>query len=210
MSLRVDFLMDSEKRFQGRVGGRFIMVSALATVVAIFVLFVVFQVLSYQQVIRDIHKTDATLAIMLPREESLRKIREKTILWKRMEAELNGWRNSRCPASQILFQVQQSVPENIQILQMTLRDDLAVPARLGKESRPDPQRVFRIRIEGRAVGPNGEQNVSRFIQKLNTPEPGGDTPYRTVTLLSIQAETQGEKASCLFDIEAAKAERMLK
>jgi hypothetical protein len=210
MSLRVDFLMDSEKRFQGRVGNRFIAVSAAATAVAIFVLFVGFQVLAYRQLKGDIQKADATLAIMLPREEIVKRVRAETARWKRMEAELDGWRNTRTPVSGVLHQVQQAMSENMQILQMTLRDDLTVPARSGKETQPEPRRVFRIRIEGRAVGLTGEQDVSRFIQRLNAPEEGAPPPFQSVTLLSIQSEGQGEGASSLFEIEAAGPERMLK
>lgn len=210
MSLRVDFLMDSEKRFQGRVGNRFIAVSAVATAVAIFVLFVGFQVLAYRQLKGDIQKADATLAIMLPREEIVKRVRAETARWKRMEAELDGWRNTRTPVSGVLHQVQQAMSENMQILQMTLRDDLTVPARSGKETQPEPRRVFRIRIEGRAVGLTGEQDVSRFIQRLNAPEEGAPPPFQSVTLLSIQSEGQGEGASSLFEIEAAGPERMLK
>jgi hypothetical protein len=210
MSLRVDFLMDSEKRFQGRVGNRFIAVSAVATAVAIFVLFVGFQVLAYRQLKGDIQKADATLAIMLPREEIVKRVRAETARWKRMEAELDGWRNTRTPVSGVLHQVQQAMSENMQILQMTLRDDLTVPARSGKETQPEPRRVFRIRIEGRAVGLTGEQDVSRFIQRLNAPEEGAPQPFQSVTLLSIQSEGQGEGASSLFEIEAAGPERTLK
>lgn len=210
MSLRVDFLMDSEKRYQGRVGGRFIVVSAAATAVAVFVLFVLFQILAYRQAKRDIQKADATLAIMLPREESVKKARAETALWKGMVAELGGWRNSRTPVSRVLRRVQQAVSENMQILQMTLRDDLTVPARSGKSAIPEPRRVFRIRIEGRAVGDSGEQDVARFIQKLNVPDESGVPPFQSVTLLSIQAESRGEKASTLFEVEAASPERMLK
>lgn len=210
MSLRVDFLLDSEKRYQGRVGGRFIVVSASATILAIFVLFVFFQFVAYRQLKGDIQKSDATLAIMLPREEGIKKVRAETAIWTGMSAELDGWRNSRTPVSGVLLRVQQAVPENMQILQMILRDDLTAPARSGKETRLEPRRVFRVRIEGRAVGAGGEQDVARFIQKLNTPEKDGAPPFQSVTLLSIQAETQQEKASSLFEIEAAGPERMLK
>jgi hypothetical protein len=178
--------------------------------VAIFVLFVGFQVLAYRQLKGDIQKADATLAIMLPREEIVKRVRAETARWKRMEAELDGWRNTRTPVSGVLHQVQQAMSENMQILQMTLRDDLTVPARSGKETQPEPRRVFRIRIEGRAVGLTGEQDVSRFIQRLNAPEEGAPPPFQSVTLLSIQSEGQGEGASSLFEIEAAGPERMLK
>jgi hypothetical protein len=60
------------------------------------------------------------------------------------------------------------------------------------------------------VGLTGEQDVSRFIQRLNAPEEGAPPPFQSVTLLSIQSEGQGEGASSLFEIEAAGPERMLK
>lgn len=204
MSLRVDFLVDSEKRFQGRVGNRFIVVIGTATVLAVVLLTALFQAWVYRQAKQDIQKAAATLDVMMPRVARIKKAQAETALWKRYVEELGGWQESRTPVSRMLLRVQKAVPENMQILQMTLRDDLTAPARL------EPRRVFRIRIAGRSVGPGAEQDVSRFIQKLNTPSGPDAPPFQSVTLLSIQAETgEGEVAS-RFEIEAAGPEQMLK
>ena len=210
MNLRADFLLDSEKRYQGAIGSRFLWVVCSMTALVVLLLIAGFQTVNVHLARRDIETTTKTLEVLNPQIESLLWARKESALCKRYFNELTSWRSSRSSVQQVLLRLQRDLPETIQLLQLNLRDELAMPVREEGSEKKEPRRQCRISLSGRVKGSEAEQTMARFIQKLNEPAEGSAPFFQTVTLLKIQAESAGDNGESRFEIEAVQQERILK
>lgn len=206
----MDFLLDSEKRYQGAVSGRFIVLATSGTILAIGVLISLYLTMKYFYLKSEIQTLTARSDTLRPRAERVQRMQQQTGHLRRLQDELVGWGDGRPEWGRVLRQIQQATPENVQFLQMDIRDSLTAPRPPG-EAVPKPRRTVRVRISGFVEDAQADAVVSGFIHALRLiGPPGRGRDFSAVTLLNIQAETTGPRPTSRFEIEATGPERLLK
>ncbi|MDZ4199986.1 MAG: hypothetical protein U1E27_11975 [Kiritimatiellia bacterium] len=212
MIVRVDFLLDSEKRYQGPVSGRFLMQSIVGTILAILILFSAHLLFKYRLASREVASQTAALEAIRPRVDRVRALQAQTLQFRRAEKELAGWGVIRVEWSDALRQIQAATPKTIQFIQMDVRNDITTtrPSSGGTSAAPPtPRRLFRIRLTGLAEGEQSDETVSQFIQSLRRAGSRGVPLFPSVTLLSIQTERSDSGPVNRFEMEILGQEQTL-
>lgn len=209
MSMRIDLLKNSEKRYQGPVSGRFIgflsIFSVLATVllIASYALFAMYLRKGQLEWARD------SWEFLEPRYKNLIEVRNSTAEIENLLEELKGWSKSSLPTSGLLNEFQLRNPDNIQFLRLNLRDNMREPKEAPAEGEKiAAYRVCRLGINGLSHGDQSESAVIDLIADLRRI---GDTNsfFSTVTLNAMQKEDMSATTRS-FSISAEGRNREMK
>lgn len=208
MKIRIDLLDAAERRHQGPVSARFAwrtLLWSLATVAALGAAFAVYATLDNRQAVR---RGEEVWAGMQPRRDAVRQIRGRLGEATGYLKELDGWRAARNVWGAALEALQRGVPDEMQLIRLDLRDEIAAGRPKSNEEPPEPYRKIRAKINGRTVGDRPEDVVSRFIVALR----GMGDPrklFSSVTLAYLQADSL-QPGTSAFEIDAEGEERPLK
>jgi len=209
MSMRIDLLKNSEKRYQGPVSGRFIgflsIFSLLATVllIASYVLFSMYLRKGQLEWARD------SWDFLEPRYKNLIEIRKSTAEIENLLEELKGWSNSSLPASDLLSEFQLINPDTIQFLRLNLRDSIREPKGAPPEGeKVAAYRICRLSISGLSHGNQSESAVIDLIADLRQIA-DTNTFFNTVTLNAMQKE-EVSATTRSFSISAEGSSREMK
>lgn len=207
--MRLDFLQDSEKRYQGPVSGRFLAIATTGTLLAALLMVSAHLFFRHRLTKREIASRRAAMERTRPRVDRVREMQAETGRLRQANTEKAGWGKTRIEWSEALRQLQGATPESVQLLQWDLRDELSAPRRASPAQPFEPRRVFRVRVTGLAEGEQADETVADLIQAMRRFSAGGAPLFQDVKLLSIQADRTAGRPVSRFDLEATGRERPL-
>jgi hypothetical protein len=209
MNTSINLLKPSERRYQGPVSGKFIAFTsiflALATIILIssYLLFTMYIQKGQLKWARE------SLAYLEPSYKNLVAVRNSTSEIDNLLKELSGWSHSSLEAERILDEIQEVVPEDVQLTNLSLRYAIGEPKTPPKEGEVVAAfRLLRMGLGGLSHGDTSESAVIDLISDLRGLG-GTNAVFGTVTLNSMQKDRiSGDARS--FSISAEGTERELK
>jgi hypothetical protein len=182
MNLRVDLLLDGERRYQGPVSTRFAIRVGLMVAAGMLGMLALFLVNTFVGVRREYVKTKERWDEVNPKYRAILEIQRRQVAIHAMSGELVRWERSRLGWSGLLLDLQKVVPASVQLTRLSVRSDWEVPlpapapmeggeggTRPASTSAP-PRMISAMTVEGRAVGSRGEGAVSDFMTQLGEQE----------------------------------------
>lgn len=219
MNLRVDFLQQAERRYQGPVSYGFLIVTAVVTVLAAVVLLIGYLWSQNSLLQHNLLLTRRIWQDAEPRYIQLQKAQADLGRCRKLVQELGGWNRSRANWGPLMLALQRMTPARVQLVRMEMRESLALSAagkpaadagQPGAEAvEPQPVRVFKINLSGQVAGEDAEQIVLDFIRELRMLT-GAPEDLASVTLQSMQKDQREDTGQRIFEIELAGTERALK
>ena len=161
--LRVDLILESERRSTSPVSLRFLLrAAAMAALVIIALLGVFFLVKVKTTQMRKSNLT-AEWARIEPRLKDVRELQRGVDRNQEILGEVQGWNRARIPWHQHLADLQKIVPETIQIASLRVSDQLLM---IGKSAAL----AYNVRLEGRAEGRNPREDVDTLLRLVKNGE----------------------------------------
>jgi hypothetical protein len=160
---RVNLLRKNEQRYQGAVSRRFILVSAVVTPILMIAVLSGIKLVQYNGVQADLERSQEIWKSLEPKldlyTEESRSLRTN----KKVIELLEGWRGSRLSFADMLDEIQEVVPENIQFTRFLMKSNIAGDS----YQTPDAMKqIFTLQIDGSALGERAEESVWRFHKDL--------------------------------------------
>ncbi len=164
---RVNLLKKSEKRYQGTVSRRFTLVSMVVTPVLLIAILGGVKLIQYggvQSSLRSSQKIwdslEPRLALAQEQQRGLKANREAIAL-------INGWKDSQVSMEGLLLDIQNVIPENIQLMRVSIRSEVKTSVyRNGDELGLD----YRLALQGVSQGAQAENSVISLRKDLLTKE----------------------------------------
>lgn len=185
---RVNLLKKSEQRYQGAVSRRFL----LSSIVVVPILFVTIlssiKLVQYTAVKSQLTSSQELWAGLEPRLERYKEEQRGLAGNKRGLELISAWQESKVPLSQLLNEIQDTVPEGVQLQRMAIRCDL-------KKSVYDKPEDFALdyalTVQGVAQGDRAEDAVISMVKALLEPATMGAT-FDSVELGSMRKRMNRE------------------
>ncbi len=160
---RVNLLRKNEQRYQGAVSRRFITVSAVVTPILLIAVLSGIKLVQYSGVQADLRASreiwrnlEPKLALYTEENRGLRNNRKVIELF-------DAWQASQVSFVDMLSEIQDVVPANIQFTRFLLRADIAPKS---YQTPDEMQQTFHMQIDGSALGERAEESVWRFHKDL--------------------------------------------
>lgn len=120
---RVNMLKKSEQRYQGAVSRRFLLVSIVVTPILLITLLSGVKLIQYTAVKSNLKSSREIWAGLSPRLALYKEEQRSLATNKRAMELVSGWRSTQVPLSELLTEIQGSVPENIQLSRLAIRSE---------------------------------------------------------------------------------------
>jgi hypothetical protein len=207
MNVHVNLLHDDERRYQGLVSRKFIILASAGTVVSILVLLGSLAGYSFFGERQEWSTLRTQWQQTEPRYKNYLSQQQGQGRVKAVVGELNGWNRGRLPLSAILLDVQRMVaPHPIQLTRITIMGEstfvqpptpkvppaAATNAPPAKPPPPIPARLWRVTIMGRVFGPQGHSDVVALTTQLQN-APGLADVWESVRLQNLTRATGSER-----------------
>ncbi len=203
MSVRVNLLKASERRYQGPVSGRFIVFLVVFTTLAATLLFGYHLIYTGYQRRAQLERARDFWSKLEPRHEEVMAIRARSSEINKLHEELNVWERSRTDWARLLDTLQSITPATVQMTNLSASD--AVVDRVDSDENPDPFRILRLSVNGRSLGQTSESVVIRLINSMRDMELD-ERVFESVTLNSMQSDRTTPNART-FAVSARGEER---
>ena len=160
---RVNLLKKNEQRYQGIVSRRFTMVCAVLTPILLIAVLGGIKLIQFAGLQSDLKAKTEFWAEMEPRLERF-KAENGNLNTNRKVLELfDGWDASQLDLVQIMDDIQNAVPGNVQFNRMMIRGNI-LPKTYG--SVEEMKLDFQFQIDGLAMGERAEKDIWRFQKEL--------------------------------------------
>ena len=160
---RVNLLKKSERRYQGAVSRRFMLVSIVVTPILFIALLSGVKLIQYGGVqadlkaSREIWKTlEPKLAVALDQQRGLKTNRQALSL-------INGWKDSQVSMEGLLLDIQEVIPENVRLTRVAIRSE--VKASLYRDAE-ELGLDYRLALQGVSQGEQAEDTVINLRRDL--------------------------------------------
>lgn len=160
---RVNLLKKTERRYQGAVSRRFMLISIVVTPILFIALLSGVKLIQYGgvradlRISRDIWKTlEPRLNEAMEQQRGLKTNREALTLF-------DAWQDSKASMESLLQDIQQVIPENIQLKRVSVRS--AVTTSLYRHAE-DLKLDYRLTLTGVSQGEQAEDTVIRLRRDL--------------------------------------------
>lgn len=162
MNLRVDLILDSERRSASIFSLKALtrMGSIVLPVLILFVIGIVF--LKTSQAKREIKKLTEQWEVAEPRREEAGRIAAEYHANRAVLAELQGWRSSHIDWHAQLLGIMRETPPSLKFRSLSVRQAIQLTDQ-GK-----PSRLFTLSIAGFARGEQSEANVEGFRRRMGS------------------------------------------
>ena len=199
MNVHVNLLHDDERRYQGLVSRKFILLVSVGTVVSILVLLGALATYSFFGERQEWKALQAQWQQTEPRYKNYLSQQQGQGRVKTVMGELNGWNHGRLPQHGFLLEIQRAVaPFPIQLTRLQVMGESilvqtpapkAPPAAApntppAKPPPPIPARSWHVTITGRVFGPQGYTDVLAFVAQLQN-APGLSDVWESVRLQNL-------------------------
>jgi len=205
MNLRVDLILETEKRSASVINAKSILRISYVVLPVILFLIIGSLVLSVWRLNSTLKTLEDTLAIDGPKKDKALKLRAD--LWANLAIleEVEGWNKSHLSFHEQLLGVQKEVPERIQLQNMTFSHTTGLTNNM-------PARIFALSLSGKAVGDMAQSYVTQFEDRLKKGPAFTNTMESAKVVLFKRPDnvTDENKSDRLFQIECKYKPRYLK
>lgn len=179
---RVNLLKKSECRYQGAVSRRFMLVSMVVTPVLFIAVLSGVKLIQYGGVQADLKASreiwttlEPRLATALEQQRGLKTNRQAISL-------LNAWQESQVSMEGLLLDIQEAIPENVQLMRISIRSEMKASLyRNADEVKLD----YRLALQGVSQGDQAEDAVINLRRDLLKREHMATT-FESVKLTSMR------------------------
>lgn len=160
---RVNLLKKSERRYQGAVSRRFMWVSIVVTPILFIALLSGVKLIQYGGVQADLKASreiwntlEPKLAVARDQQRGLKTNRQALSL-------INGWKDSQVSMEVLLLDIQEAIPENVQLTRVSIRGEVKASLyRNADELGLD----YRLALQGISQGVQAEDAVINLRRDL--------------------------------------------
>lgn len=187
---RVNMLKKGELRYQGTVSSKFIFL-CMVGIPIVLVLLVSGLICSYHASIKSQLKSSQALWENLePRLNAHKKGARGLVINQNIQGLFKGWEDSCISFISLLSEVQDVVPETVQLRRLSIRSD---QTRSRYKTAADLQLDYQLNLEGIALGSQAEKAVISFQKDLLAAETMGAT-FDSLKLASLRKriDSKGE------------------
>lgn len=204
MNLRVDLLLDTERRSSSVLSARSVVRIGSIVVPLVLAVGLLFFGMSLYRTIREASMLDARWKEMEPRSKDAARALAGFQTNREIVQGLQSWRNARLPLDEQMLGLMRLVPEEAQLLRLTISHSVAVTNKL-------PARMYAMTLQGRVTGANAELRVKEMETRLTALPPFAGATRKAEVLQYSADETQGAgKDDRLFQIACQYAPREFK
>lgn len=179
---RVNLLKKSEQRYQGAVSRRFILVSMVVTPILFITILSGIKLVQYTSVQSSLKSNREMWAVLEPRLASYMKERQGLSANQKAKELIDGWKGTQVPVSELLTEIQDSVPESIQLTRLTIRHESEKSA---YDKPADFSMDYTLALQGAAQGERAEEVVISLLKDLLKTERMGAT-FKSAKLGSMR------------------------
>ncbi len=207
MNVHVNLLHDDERRYQGLVSRKFIMLASVGTVAGVLGVLGSLAGYSFFGERQEWQTLQAQWQQTEPRYKNYLSQQQGQGRIKAVVGELNGWNRGRLTLSAFLLEVQRLVaPHPLQLTRVSIMGEstfvqpptprvspaAATNAPPAKPPPPIPARLWRVSIMGRVYGPQGHSAVVALTTQLQH-TPGLAEVWDSVRLQNLTRATGSER-----------------
>jgi hypothetical protein len=160
---RVNLLKKSEQRYQGAVSRRFITISIVVTPILFVALLSGIKLVQYTGVQSDLKASREIWINLEPKLALFNEENRSLAANRQILALFDGWRDSQLPIVELMDEVQDAVPANVQFTRFMLRSKVEPGTYLSPE---EMQLRFALQIDGISQGERAEEEVWKFHKDL--------------------------------------------
>lgn len=160
---RVNLLKKSERRYQGAVSRKFMLISIVVTPILMIAVISGVKLIQYGGIRANLRSSreiwerlEPRLAVALEQQGGLKTNREALTLF-------NAWQDSKSPMEELLLDIQKVIPENVQLKRISIRNDVTSSLYQNEE---DLQLDYRLVLHGVSQGDQAEDAVIRLRREL--------------------------------------------
>ena len=160
---RVNLLKKSERRYQGAVSRRFMLVSIVVTPILFIAVLSGVKLIQYGGVQVDLKASreiwsslEPKLAVALDQQRGLKTNRQALSL-------INGWKDSQVSMEALLLDIQEAIPENVRLTRVSIRSE--VKASLYRDAE-ELGLDYRLALQGVSQGEQAEDTVINLRRDL--------------------------------------------
>jgi len=186
---RVNLLRKSEQRYQGAVSRRFIAIGAVVTPIMLIAVLSAIKLVQYAGVQADLKASKEIWDNLEPKLELFNEESRGLQTNRQILLLLEGWKDSRVTLVDLMDEIQNAVPENIQFNRLTLKGKVEPGI---YRAAADMKLRFELQIDGTSQGNRAEDDVWAFHKELLATK-GIRQVFDTVDLSNMRKrESRGE------------------
>ncbi len=160
---RVNLLKKSERRYQGVVSRRFIFVSMVVTPIFLIAILSGIKLVQYNGVQANLKASREIWADLEPQLERFQN-QQRGLNTNRQAIDLiQGWRNSQVSMEGLLLDIQQTIPEQIQLTRVSVRSEIKTSVYRNKD---ELDLDYRLVLQGVSQGAQAEGMVINLRKNL--------------------------------------------
>lgn len=205
MNLRIDLILETERRSANLVNAKSIArISAIVVPAILLVIIAVFGI-NMWQLSSSRNTLKSTLAIEDPKKLVVQRLESDLAANQLVLSELEGWQRSRIDWAPQLVGVQKQIPDKIQLSSLIVGYALQTTNNM-------PARVFTMSLSGQAVGDTAQamviqlQNTLQLAPALSNMFVG---PPKVTRFVGPAIQTDDNRNDRLFQIDCIDKPRML-
>ncbi len=159
MNLRVDLILESERRSGSRVSLALVGRVAAVAVPALAALWVVSMIVQYQRVQGELRHAERTWSRMQAEYDAAVALRTNLVERRALLSEIEGWRRARVDWHAQFEALRRGVPDQVQITD--LRMDSLIQAASNRTVRQ-----AKLQLSGKTGGPEADAHVAGLLSEL--------------------------------------------
>jgi hypothetical protein len=193
--IRVNLLKKNEQRYQGVVSRRFILVSIVVTPILFIAIISGVKLIQYTGVQSNLRSSRDIWSDLKPRL-ALYKDEQRGLNANRQVLKLmDGWKDTQVRQSQLLAEIQDAVPHNIQLKRLSIRSEQKASVYITPE---DFTRDYKLLVQGLSLGDRAEDAVIGLRKDLMTTDHMRST-FESVKLSSMMRKQVGGEGQNVRD-----------
>ncbi|VGO14950.1 hypothetical protein PDESU_03530 [Pontiella desulfatans] len=179
---RVNLLTKSEQRHQGAISRRFLTISLVVTPIMLIAVLSGIKLVQYTGVKSVLESSRTVWANLEPKLELFKEEKRGLATNRQMIKLFDGWNGAQGSFVKLLEDIQETVPENIQFVRMSVRGTQADSVFAAPE---DMAMDYKLVIEGISQGEHAENDVIQLRKELLACEQVGST-FNSLKLASLR------------------------
>ena len=164
MNLRVDLMLDTERRSPSVLSVKFLVRLSAVVVPALVAVLIGTVMLGNIKDRGSVGEASEKWKGLQPKQKAAEKLRTELVRNEHVWRALEGWPTSRVEFSEHMLGLVQQVPEQIQLISVNVSHEI-------KPSEKTFGRYYAMALEGRSVGTNAEENIHLLVSRLKTAPP---------------------------------------
>lgn len=187
-SPRVNLLNKNEQRYQGAVSRRFMLVSLVITPIMLVAVLSSIKLIQYSGVKSQLTSSEEIWEDLEPRLALYKAENQGLVANKKVMDLFDSWKESQGSFVQLLEEMQETVPENVQFSRLSIRGSQVSAA---YANPVDTTINYELVIEGISQGERAENQVIDFRKELLTGERMAST-FSDIKLSSLRKRSGKE------------------